>query len=300
MPKKGGSIKAKELNEFIKASYKKGEERPSKIGDYELDKEISKGSVAVYHNPKTKMTSVIHRGTEGTATDWANNLAYATGQYEKTDRYKRSKLAQEKAEKKYGKVQTIGHSQGSILASKLGKDEVINVNPAYLGEETKSNVTNIRSSGDVVSGLLQPISSIKSLFGYKPKGKTEIVKAESYNPLKEHSSDILLKDPEKIYGGNIRMNKDKVAFLKEHGIVIRKVKGQPYYDIKVGKAIHSRYGTKKEAKGCMCGGGFWKDFGHGFKEGFLGTAKTVQGLASFNPDQVEQGVKRVSSGAQNK
>ncbi len=292
MPKKGGAISAKDLNEFIKASYKKGSERPSKIGDYDLDKELSKASVAVYHNPKTGDTKVIHRGTEGTAKDWVNNLAYVTGQYEKTDRYKRSKTAQERAEKKYGKVQTLGHSQGAILASKLGKDEVINVNPAYKGEETKSNVTNIRSSGDVVSALLKPVDSIKSLFGIKKKGKTETIQAESYNPLKEHSSDILLRDENKMYGNGI-MDKDKIAFLKEYGIIIRKVRGKPYYDIKIGKTVHSTYPSRKEAKKCMCGGGFWKDFGKSFAKSFTGTLKAASGVASFDPEKIEQGSKQI-------
>lgn len=291
---KGGKVSGKELNYFIKASYSK--DRPNSLGDYMLDKEISKGSVAVYHNPKTKDTKVIHRGTEGTKEDWANNLAYISGQYEKTDRYKRSKVAQERAEKKYGaeNIDTLGHSQGAILSSKLGKNtrNIINVNPAYMGEATGSNVTNIRSSGDVVSSLLTPTDKVKSLFGYKPKGKTETIKAESWNPLTEHKGDILLRDENKMYGKGI-MNKEKVAFLKEHGITIRKVRGEPYYDIKVGKSVHSRYGTKKEAKKCMCGGGFWKDFGKGFTDGFLGTAKVVQGISSFDPDKIEQGAKRV-------
>lgn len=305
MVKQGGSLSGLELNKFIKASYAKKSDRPKQIGDYILDEQLSKSSVSIYHNPITKKAVVTHRGTSPTISDWKNNLDFIRGNYESTDRFKRSKEAQEKAEAKYGSknIDTVGHSQGSILANKLGKNSnhIINVNPAYISADIGANETNIRSSGDIVSSLLNPISSIKNLFGEK-KSKIETIKAESYNPLKEHSSDILLKDTEKIYGGYIMsgLSKDKIAFFKEHGIVIRKVRGMPHYVIKVDKKPHSIHDTKKDAKHCMCGGGFWKDFSHGFKEGFLGTAKAVQGVASFDPDKVEEGTKRISRGARNK
>lgn len=63
------------------------------------------------------------------------------GNYEKTKRFKKGEELQKKALEKYGKenTTTIGHSQGSILARKLGKDskEIINLNPAYMGEKRK-------------------------------------------------------------------------------------------------------------------------------------------------------------------
>lgn len=181
---KGGKMTSKQLKGFINQSY---EDKPQEqLDGYILDKELSNKTAKIYHNPETGEAVVAHRGTKG-ARDWLNNLAYATGLYEKTDRYKRGKKAQESAEKKYGKenISTVGHSQGAVLARKLGKDtkEIINVNPAYLGEKQRKNETVIRSKKDIVSGLIPTAKKKERNIEIKPEKKTNI--------LKEHSPDIL-------------------------------------------------------------------------------------------------------------
>ena len=181
---KGGKMTSKQLKGFINQSY---EDKPQEqLDGYILDKQLSNKTAKIYHNPETKDTVVAHRGTKG-ARDWLNNLAYATGLYEKTDRYKRGKKAQESAEKKYGKenISTVGHSQGAVLARKLGKDtkEIINVNPAYLGEKQRKNEVVIRSKKDIVSGLIPTAKKKERNIEIKPEKKTNI--------LKEHSPDIL-------------------------------------------------------------------------------------------------------------
>ena len=179
---KAGKRTSEEIKLFLDASYQ--DKPPETIGDWILDKSISNKTGKVYYNPKTKEAVVAHRGTKG-AKDWINNIAYVTGTYKHTTRYKRGKNLQNKAEAKYGKenISTLAHSQGAVLARDLGADtkEVINVNPAYLGEETADNEYNIKSSSDIVSGLYPEI-----------EGKDIVIPSE--NPLDiigEHSYNIL-------------------------------------------------------------------------------------------------------------
>lgn len=221
----GGKRTAAEIKSFLDASYDK--KPPKKIGEWNLDEKLSKPTAVVYHNPTTNETVVSHRGTQG-ASDWGNNLAYATGLYNFTSRYKEGKKVQNQAEKKYGKenISTIGHSQGAVLARKLGSDtkEVINVNPAYLGETPKKNEYNIRSSTDKVSQLYKPVASVRSILYPKYAKKHDItIDSKSYNPLTEHKVDILdrLNPNQEIgVGGNLKKitMKEREAHLIEYGI----------------------------------------------------------------------------------
>jgi hypothetical protein len=187
---KGGKISIGNLKHFIDNSYSK---KPKEnIEGYVIDKAISNDIAKTYYNPETGHAVITHRGTSG-AKDWANNLAYLTGLYKYTDRYKRGKKAQKQTEKKYGakNVSTVGHSQGAVLARHLGENskEIINLNPAYIAEKPKSNEYNIKSSTDVVSKL-------------KPIHKKDIeIQATTSNPLTEHSTEILNRlDPNKVIG----------------------------------------------------------------------------------------------------
>lgn len=184
---KAGKRTATEIKQLIDASY--NNKPPEKIDNWVLDKKLSTDTAKVYYDPSTGEANVIHRGTSG-ASDWLNNASYVLGNYESTDRYKQGKKVQKKAEKKYGaeNISTLGHSQGSVLSRKLGKNtkEIINVNPAHKGEKELKNEYNIRSKSDVVSG-------VKGLIGLvAPSKKTTTV--ASKNPLDilgEHSPDIL-------------------------------------------------------------------------------------------------------------
>jgi hypothetical protein len=201
---KGGKISASSLNKFIKASYKTNKEAPEEIDGYIIDKKISNQFGKVYHNPTTGKAVVIHRGTKG-IKDWTNNVAYGLSMYEHTGRYKKGKTIQEEAEAKYGKnnIDTVGHSQGAVLARKLGKDtqNIININPSSKGEVKEENEIIIKSDLDPVS-ILQPTDE-----------KDIIIPHDSYNPLSEHSSDILDRlDPERLIGG--KMTKKRLNTLQ--------------------------------------------------------------------------------------
>jgi hypothetical protein len=186
---KGRSIRVDDLEQILDASYKK--DRPHNIDGYTLDTEISTPTVAVY--AKDHKAKIAIRGTEGTLKDWLNNAQYAVGNYEKTSRYAEAKDVMEKAKKKYDDIDIMGHSQGAIGSRLLGKDvkNIIEVNPAYMGESHLPNETIIRSSRD-------PVSMLKSF----TKGHNDItIPAKSFNPLTEHSYNILKRLPQdKIIG----------------------------------------------------------------------------------------------------
>ena len=192
--KVGGKRSAKEVKDFLDASYKKNP--PQNIDGWILDKELSRDTAKVYYNPETKEAVVAHRGTKG-ALDWGNNVAYTLGYYEMTPRYKKGKSVQDSAEKKYGKdnISTLGHSQGAILSRKLGADtkEIINVNPAWMGEKPKKNEYNVRSSSDIVSGLYAPVSKVNSILfpTYTQKHDITIPSKSKTDIIGEHSYDVL-------------------------------------------------------------------------------------------------------------
>jgi len=194
----GGKLSAAEIKSFVSASYI--DHPDPTIDDYLLDTKLSNETAKVYYNPKQKRAVVVHRGTQG-LSDWGNNLAYALGGYEMTDRYKMGKDTQNKAEKKYGakNISTLGHSQGAILARKLGANtkEIITVNPAYKFEKPLPNEFVIRSSSDVVSGAYAPVASARSVLMPKKSQNRDItIPSENrFDVLGEHSSDILDRLP---------------------------------------------------------------------------------------------------------
>jgi hypothetical protein len=192
---KGRSVSASDLKKLHESSYK--DVKDDKIGDWELDKEISRPTAVVYYNPVKKQGIVIHRGTAGNLKDWGNNLAYIIGTNKNTQRYKDAKEVQELAERKYPNLLTTGHSQGAIY-TKLATNQknVININPASMGEISTLGTT-IRSKYDPVSMLTVP----GRLF--KPSQGKHITTSGKLNPLESHSLDILDELGSQEFGGRI-------------------------------------------------------------------------------------------------
>jgi hypothetical protein len=180
--KKGGSISAKDLKGLHASSYK--EEPEEQVGEWVLDESISKPTARVYFNASKNQAIVVHRGTEGTVKDWANNAFFVAGLSPLTQRYKDSKEVQEKAEAKYSDVLTTGHSQGSNY-TKLAKNKkgIIDVNPSSFLQSTEG--TTVRSASDPVSAL----RGIANMFS--KKGKENITTSAKANPLDAHSINIL-------------------------------------------------------------------------------------------------------------
>ena len=176
----GSGLPASTLRKLLDASY--GGDPPR---GWRKDKELSTNQNKVFVGPSGQAV-VSHRGTSGTAQDWANNAIYGLAgetAYKMTGRYRKAARVQAAAESKYGKVITIGHSQGGLLAQQLGKDEVITLNkatkPSYLLRSKRKKQTDVRSTGDVVSSM------------GNPSQKTVRIRARTSDPLTEHGTDVL-------------------------------------------------------------------------------------------------------------
>ena len=111
------------LKEVIKNSYKDKSKQKKQIGDYERDESLSGNRAQVYHNAKTGKTLVSHTGTNS-LRDWLTDLQYATGNLNDTKRFKYASRIHKQAEAKYGagNITTTGHSLGSKLAERVGKN----------------------------------------------------------------------------------------------------------------------------------------------------------------------------------
>jgi hypothetical protein len=213
---KAGKRTAKEIKQFLDASYQY--KPPEKIDDWVLDKQLTTKTAKVYYNPQTGEAVVAHRGTEG-IKDWANNVAYVVGAYDYTPRFKKGKSVQDKAEKKYKKenISTIAHSQGSIIARKVGADtkEVINVNPAYTFEKPKKNEYNVRSSGDLVSSLYSPVAKTRKLLYPTYSKKHDItIPSQGTGIVGEHSYNVLdrLGNKEIGVGAGINISSNNIMY----------------------------------------------------------------------------------------
>jgi predicted esterase YcpF (UPF0227 family) len=187
----GGALGARNLQSMLANTYDK---KGKNIDGFELDKNLSGKRTKVWYNPETNQSVVGHRGTAN-AKDWITDARMAYGN-ETNNRFKHAKKIQKKAEAKYGQenISTIGHSLGGRLAEKYGKNtnEVITVNkaviPKTMFDKVQSNQYDVRSSRDVVSALPQR------------NKKLSTIKADSWNPLTEHKTEVLLREPDKVYG----------------------------------------------------------------------------------------------------
>ena len=204
----GGLLSVKHIKGLINNSYKK--KADDNFDGWILDKELTKGRSKVYYNPQTKKTVVAHSGTDS-ISDWGNNLVYGLfGKkgYQYTSRYKEAEEVQKKALRKYGaqNLSTLSHSQSGLISELLGQKgltgrEAISLNKATrIGSNVKMpNQYDIRSTADIVSNL-NPFQS---------KSKNDvIIPKQSYNPLTEHSPDILDRlDPEMMIGQGLKLRK---------------------------------------------------------------------------------------------
>jgi hypothetical protein len=189
----GGELDGKTLKKVLNSTY---DEENKDIGEFKVDNNLSGKRVKVLTNPNTNQTIVAHRGSQG-YTDWLKtNAGMALGY--KSNRFSHAEKIQKKAEKKYGakNISTIGHSLGAAISSTVGKNskETINLNKPTLlqdyGRKVNKNEYNIRSSGDIVSGL----------HNLEKDKKLSTIKARTYNGLIEHKPSVLNRQPLSYYG----------------------------------------------------------------------------------------------------
>jgi len=234
----GGSLRVNELMQLLKASYLK---QPDKnIFGFTLDEKLSNLYGKVYVDMKKKKVVIVFRGTgnENYGSDWLNNLIYASSSaYKQTERYKTAKKMYDNALKKYKNFQfeSIGHSQGSLLARLLSDKSInsIQLNPAYKAEPLKDNEYIIRSSADAVSALTVPKKMINSvLYPSWSKEHMITIPAKTNNPITEHKINILNRlDQNKKIGrggckkcGNQNMTRaedDKTKAMKQLKIIAK-------------------------------------------------------------------------------
>jgi hypothetical protein len=191
--KKGGfrntstHMSSKDLSTLLKETYRKGKGANEDVGGYKIDKELSTGRAKVYYNPTSGKTVVAHRGSTN-LQDWKENLNYAVGIERKGKAYKKSKKVQDAAEKKYGttNLETIGHSKGALHAERLGQKGLV---------QTLNKPVNIRDTRKAVGknqidykSKRDPVSILRH---FQAGEKARLIKAKTYNPLKEHAVDVL-------------------------------------------------------------------------------------------------------------
>jgi hypothetical protein len=187
----GGKIKSKTLHKMITNGYADDPKQTENLDDYVLDKSLSGTRAQVYYHPETKHLVVNHRGTKG-LHDVVTDIGLMLG-HKSNKRFQHRKKITDQVLNKYDtdNVTVSGHSLGGPRAREASKNknhDVVIVNPAVapldMFNKQKDNETVIRST-------LDPISGLHNFNPFRNKARTIDIKAKTYNPLKEHSSDIL-------------------------------------------------------------------------------------------------------------
>jgi hypothetical protein len=186
----GGSLPFGVIYKVIKNGYSIAQQDNvdfKDIGDFVL--EYSTSEVQVYKSKSRKQIIINYVGTYK-FLDWLNALAYYYRFYTTTDRYKRAEtefLKVLNTNPKY-KITIVAHSQSAAISRELLKKykdvfEIINLNPVAdpIDEKPLKKEYTVFSGEDIPS------------FYKRDSPNDLMIKAESFNPITEHSPDILLR-----------------------------------------------------------------------------------------------------------
>jgi tetratricopeptide (TPR) repeat protein len=154
-----------DLHDVLKNSY--SNKHRENMNGYKLDKELSNHNQQVYYNPEHKKIVVSVAGTHN-ARDWGTDFYLGLGKLKDTNRYKEAKSVYDKAKNKYNPMQAtaVGHSLGGTIANYItsGNDKAHGLDSGYtIGQKARSNSSQYRSSGDVVSALGANASNMTTL-----------------------------------------------------------------------------------------------------------------------------------------
>ena len=184
----GGSLPFGVIYKIIKNGYSIAQRDSvdfTDVGDFVL--EYSTNEMQVYKSKSRKQIIINYVGTYG-LLDWLNNLAYYLRIYSLTDRYKRAEEGFLRVLNPKYKITILAHSQSAAISRQLMKKykdvfEIINLNPVAdpIEEKVLKNEYTIYSNEDVPS------------FYKRASPNDLMIKAESWNPLIEHSPEILLR-----------------------------------------------------------------------------------------------------------
>ena len=144
-----------DLHDVLKNSY--SNKHRENMNGYKLDKELSNHNQQVYYNPDHKKLVVSVAGTHN-LRDWGTDIFLGAGKLKDTNRYKEAKSIYDKAKNKYNPLQSsaVGHSLGGTIANYIasGNDKAYGLDSGYtIGQTSRNNSKQFRSSGDVVSAL---------------------------------------------------------------------------------------------------------------------------------------------------
>ena len=144
-----------DLHDVLKNSY--SSKHKENMNGYKLDKELSNHNQQVYYNPDHKKLVVSVAGTHN-LRDWGTDIYLGLGKLKDTNRYKEAKSVYDKAKNKYNPMQSmaVGHSLGGTIANYIasGNDKAYGLDSGYtIGQTSRNNSKQFRSSGDVVSAL---------------------------------------------------------------------------------------------------------------------------------------------------
>lgn len=204
------------LKKFVDAGYKKKSEA-SQIDNYVLDKDLSTKRNKVYYDPNTGKAIHTIAGTD-TLKDWTNNALIPLGLHHHTNRYKNSERIQKQANEKYGKsnVDLVTHSQSGNIAENLANRKLVGgenttLNPAIIGSHNK----NVK----VVKSVFDPVSLLTNT----NKNDVKII-PKTFNPIAEHSTDILDKAKKNIFGFGLHHENIQSVLFKRPEWTLAKAK----------------------------------------------------------------------------
>jgi hypothetical protein len=241
------------LKNFVEAGYKKKSDAKN-VNGYILDEDLSTKRNKVYYDPNTGKAVHTIAGTD-TMKDWTNNALIPLGLHHYSNRYKNSEKIQKKANEKYGKsnVDLVSHSQSGNIAENLANRNLVGgenttLNPAIIGSHNK----DIK----VVKSVLDPVSLLT-----KTTKKDLKIIPKTFNPITEHSTNILDKTKKNIFGFGVKThaNIQSVLFkrpewklteckkwLKKHGFKFDVDKKPEHYRFRqLDPELFSKYRTKK-------------------------------------------------------
>jgi hypothetical protein len=193
------------LKNFVEAGYKKKSDAKN-VSGYTLDEDLSTKRNKVYYDPNTGKAVHTIAGTD-TLKDWSNNLLIPLGLHQYSNRHKNSEKIQKKANEKYGKsnVDLVTHSQSGHIAENLANKNLVGglnttLNPAIIGSHNK----DIK----VVKSVLDPVSLLT-----KTTKKDLKIIPKTFNPITEHSTNILDKTKKNIFGFGIKTHSNIQSVL---------------------------------------------------------------------------------------
>lgn len=196
---KASKLKSQEIEDLIKASYKNSKEA-STIGkkyNLTLDSQLSSPEQKVFIDKKGKPILVARGSTASSvsqlARDWLiSDALIAVGGSKLDPRQARTQEVYNKVVEKYKKpVALVGHSLGGHLVENVKtnkNDKIVTYNKAVglgdVGKRIRDNQYDIRTGGDLVSGL--------SLTQKYKKGNNITIENTKFgNPITLHSPEFI-------------------------------------------------------------------------------------------------------------